>query len=47
MSLASPYNRRRNLTCQICGRTFDSQEMLDIHNKIDHNVSDQTPAGVG
>ena len=47
MSLASPYKRRKDLTCQICGRTFDSQDMLDIHIKIDHGDSNQSPAGVG
>jgi hypothetical protein len=34
--------------CSICGRTFDSPEILNSHKRMDHGQGgSQTPAGVG
>ncbi len=34
--------------CDICGKTFDSLEILNSHKRLDHSESgtSQTPAGV-
>lgn len=36
-----------NLTCPICGKTFESKETLDAHKKMDHSFKAESPAGVG
>jgi hypothetical protein len=34
--------------CGICGRIFDSDEILNSHKRMDHSQEGrQTPAGVG
>ena len=35
--------------CSICGRIFDSAEILNSHKRMDHGKEgiSQTPAGVG
>ena len=40
-------NRNKNLTCHICGKTFESEETLDAHKKMDHSLTPESPAGVG
>jgi hypothetical protein len=35
--------------CEICGKSFDSIEILNSHKRLDHDESgkSQSPAGVG
>jgi hypothetical protein len=33
--------------CSICGRVFDSAEVLEAHKRIDHGTHSSPPAGVG
>jgi hypothetical protein len=35
--------------CEICGKSFDSIDILNSHKRLDHNESgkSQSPAGVG
>jgi len=33
--------------CNLCGRVFDSAELLEAHKKMDHGSKSSPPAGVG
>lgn len=33
--------------CNLCGRIFDSAELLEAHNRMDHSKNSLPPAGVG
>jgi C2H2-type zinc finger len=33
--------------CSICGRVFDSADVLEAHKRIDHGTHSSPPAGVG
>ncbi|MDQ5831405.1 MAG: C2H2-type zinc finger protein [Thermoproteota archaeon] len=37
----------RQHRCSICGRVFDSTEVLEAHKRIDHGSHSSPPAGVG
>ncbi|MDQ3872629.1 MAG: hypothetical protein M3258_03345 [Thermoproteota archaeon] len=37
----------RQHRCSICGRVFDSAELLEAHKRIDHGSHSSPPAGVG
>jgi uncharacterized Zn-finger protein len=41
------YRPTKQYQCDICGKTFDSMEILNSHKRLDHSESgSQTPAGV-
>jgi predicted nucleic acid-binding Zn ribbon protein len=51
MGAASSFSTARptkQYRCDICGKTFDSVEILNSHKRLDHSESgtSQTPAGV-
>jgi C2H2 type zinc finger protein len=33
--------------CNLCGRVFDSAELLEAHKRMDHGKNSLPPAGVG
>jgi len=33
--------------CNLCGRVFDSAELLDAHKRMEHGKNSSPPAGVG
>jgi hypothetical protein len=35
------------VTCQQCGRSFDSQEELDRHNREEHGMTDEQSQMLG
>jgi Zinc finger, C2H2 type len=37
----------RQHRCSICGRVFDSPDLLEAHKRIDHGTHSSPPAGVG
>jgi uncharacterized Zn-finger protein len=47
-SAAGARSKPKQYTCDICGKTFDSIEILNSHKRLDHSESgtSQTPAGV-
>ncbi len=48
MSVASSNaDRRKTLTCPVCGKNFEDQSTLDTHKKMDHSSESQPPADVG
>ena len=47
LSSENTSNRNKSLTCHICGKTFDSEETLDAHKKMEHSLTPDSPAGVG
>jgi hypothetical protein len=40
-------NRPKQHRCSICGRIFESAEVLEAHKRIDHGTHSSPPAGVG
>jgi hypothetical protein len=42
------YRPTKQYCCDVCGKTFDSIEILNSHKRLDHSESgtSQTPAGV-
>ena len=46
---ASNLKRSSSKECNLCGRIFDSAEILNSHKRTDHGKEgiSQTPAGVG
>ncbi|MDQ4050073.1 MAG: hypothetical protein M3093_00505 [Thermoproteota archaeon] len=37
----------RQHRCTVCGRIFESSEVLEAHKRIDHGSHSSPPAGVG
>jgi len=47
MSIADTNNaKEKNLTCNMCGLVFESEQILHEHRKKDHSQESQPPAGV-
>lgn len=40
-------NRKKSLTCHICGKTFESEQTLGAHKKMEHSLIPEPPTGVG
>ena len=40
-------DRKKSLTCHTCGKTFESEQILEEHKKLEHGLSQESPAGVG
>jgi hypothetical protein len=38
--------RGKRFTCNICGKNFEDQLMLDAHKKMEH-IEAEPPSGVG
>ncbi len=39
--------RKKPFTCPICGKTFDSDQTLQVHKDKEHSITPEPPAGVG
>ncbi|MFL6309016.1 MAG: C2H2-type zinc finger protein [Nitrososphaera sp.] len=37
----------RQYRCSICGRVFETSEVLEAHKRMDHGSHSSPPAGVG
>jgi hypothetical protein len=37
----------RQHRCPVCGRVFDSAELLEAHKHMEHGKNSSPPAGVG
>ncbi|WP_187147717.1 C2H2-type zinc finger protein [Candidatus Nitrososphaera gargensis] len=37
----------RQHRCNLCGRVFDSADLLEAHKRMDHSKNSSPPAGVG
>lgn len=46
MGMVSNISGRKSFTCNICGRNFEDQLMLDAHKKMEH-LDAEPPSGVG
>jgi uncharacterized Zn-finger protein len=48
-SSSSTSRPTKQYQCGICGKSFDSAEILDSHKRLEHSESGQSkpPAGVG
>jgi hypothetical protein len=48
--MAAASNRKRfakEYRCSICGKAFDSTEILNFHISMEHSQKGHAPAGVG
>ncbi|MEP0824832.1 MAG: hypothetical protein HRF40_05045 [Nitrososphaera sp.] len=48
MSTAATGSRApRTHRCNLCGRVFDTAELLESHMRMEHSKNSSPPAGVG
>lgn len=43
----STVDRREKLICDMCGRVFDTLDILNFHKQLEHSESARPPSGVG